>query len=141
MTAEPIKVVIDTSVFIRYLIRPSAATRRLLEELWLEDQILVVIAPEIFDELSSVMKRQSVQAFISPQEGQVLLEVLQGKADFLPSLGEVPSYTRDLKDDKFVACALAVKAAYLITEDRDLLSMGEIEGVRMATPYGFLTAS
>lgn len=138
MIASPIRVVIDTSVFIRYLIRPSAAIRRLMEELWVEGQIMVVSAPELFDELVQVLNRENIQGFIHPEEGQTLLEALQTKAEFLPSLGEVPAYTRDLKDDKFVACAIAAQVSFLISEDRDLLALGEIAGLQILTPYAFL---
>jgi putative PIN family toxin of toxin-antitoxin system len=136
--ASPIRVVIDTSVFIRYLIRPGAAIRRLMEELWVEGQIIVVSAPELFDELVQVLKRENIQGFIHPEEGQTLLEALQTKAEFLPPLGEVPPYTRDPKDDKFVACAIAAQVSFLISEDRDLLALSEIAGLQILTPYAFL---
>ena len=91
---RPIRVVIDTNVFIRYLLRPSAAIRRLIEDLWLEDQVLVVSAPELFQELSDVLGREAIQALILSEDGLVLLEALQAKAELVPSLGEIPAYTR-----------------------------------------------
>ncbi len=46
------------------------------------------------------------------------------------------------KDDKFVACALIGDAAYVISEDKDLLALGVLERgldrVRMVTPYEFI---
>jgi len=53
----------------------------------------------------------------------------------------VPTYTRDPKDDKFVACALVGDANYLITEDRDLLILETVGDVRIVTPYDFLRAT
>jgi putative PIN family toxin of toxin-antitoxin system len=135
---QPIRVVIDTNVFVRYLLRLGAAIHRLIEDLWLEDKILVVSAPELFQELSQVLDREALRAYIHPDEGLALLEALQSKAEFLPPLGDVPAYSRDPKDDKFVACALAARAAYLITEDRDLLALGGVEGIQILTPYDFL---
>ena len=138
MTTSPIRVVIDTNVFIRYLIRPSAAIRRLIEELWLEDHIAICISAELFDELAGVLEREKMREFIQPQECQALLDVLQVKAEFTPSLGKIPALTRDPKDDMFVACAITAQATHVITDDRDLLALGEIFGFQILTPYAFV---
>jgi uncharacterized protein len=135
---KPARVIIDTNVFIRYLLRPGAATRRLIEDLWLEDKIIVVSSPELFVELSQVLERETIRAYIHPEVGLVLLETLQSKAEFLPPLGEVPAYSRDPKDDKFVACAIAAQAAFLTSEDRDLLALGSLGEIQILTPYDFL---
>jgi predicted nucleic acid-binding protein len=54
------------------------------------------------------------------------------------TLGTPPSFTRDPKDDEFVACALAGDASYVITLDRDILALRALEDVRMVTPDEFL---
>jgi putative PIN family toxin of toxin-antitoxin system len=135
---EPVRVVIDTNVFIRYLLRPGAAIRRLIEDFWLEVRVLIVSAPELCEELRQVLSRDTIRAYIHPDEGTVLLETLQSKAEFLPALGEVPAYSRDPKDDKFVACAVAAQVAFLVSEDRDLLALGKIGDIQILTPYDFL---
>ena len=132
-----IRVVIDTSVLIRYLIRPSAVIRALIEVRWLGQQVQMVTAPELIAELVDVLGRDYIQALIHPEEGQVLLAAIQRLADVVLPLGAVPSYTRDPKDDKFIACALVGSAAYVITVDKDLLVVGAVGGVRMVTPHEF----
>lgn len=134
----PIRVVIDTSVLLRYLIKPSAATRELIEGCWLEGQVQMVTAPELAAELEEVLARDSIRKLIRPEEGQVLLEAIGRHADRLAALGAVPAYTRDPKDDKFVACAIAGDAAYLITEDKDLLVLATLADISIVTPYDFL---
>jgi predicted nucleic acid-binding protein len=37
-----------------------------------------------------------------------------------------------------VACALAARAGYIVTRDKDLLSLGAHEGIRIVTPRQFL---
>jgi putative PIN family toxin of toxin-antitoxin system len=135
-----IRAVIDTSVLIRYLIRPSAAIKELIEGLWLGDEVQMVTAPELIEELAGVLERDYIKALIRPTEGQVLLDAIHQKAEILPSLGEVPSYTRDPKDDKFVACALVGNAGYLITEDKDILVLKTVGDVRINSPYDFVHA-
>ena len=133
-----IRIVIDTNIFVRYLIRPSAVIKELLEVRWLTDQVQVVTAPELIAEVTEVLRRPKIQAYIKPQEAQVILDTIRRKADLLPPLGPVPPYTRDPKDDKFVACALLGNAQYLVSVDEDILVLQQVEGVRMVTPYAFL---
>ena len=133
-----IRAVVDTSVLIRYLIRPSAAIKELIEVRWLGDQVQMVTAPELVKELEDVLKRDIIQALIQSQEGQALLDAIDLKAEILPSLGRVPSYTRDPKDDKFVACALAGDAGYVVTVDKDILVLEALSGVDMVTPEEFV---
>jgi putative PIN family toxin of toxin-antitoxin system len=133
-----IRAVIDTSVLIRYLVKPSVAIKELIEMRWLGDEVQMVTAPELIAELEGVLGRDYVQALIQPEEGQALLDAIYFKADILPPLGPIPSYTRDSKDDKFIACALAGDAEYVITVDKDLLILETLSDVRIATPYDFM---
>ncbi len=132
-----IRAVVDTSVLIRYLIKPSAAIRELIEVQWLGDEVQMVIAPELIEELEGVLNRDYIQALIRPEEARILLDAIYLKAEILPALGTVPSYTRDPKDDKFVACALAGSVNYLVTEDRDILVLKVVGDVHVVTPYDF----
>jgi len=133
-----IRAVVDTSVLIRYLIKPSAAVRELIEVRWLGDEAQVVTAPELIRELEEVLARDYIQALIQPEEGHALLNAIHRKAELLPPLGTPPSFTRDPKDDKFVACALAGNASYVITLDKDILALRALGDVRMVTPGEFL---
>jgi putative PIN family toxin of toxin-antitoxin system len=133
-----IRVVIDTSVLVRYLIKPSAATRDLIEVQWLAEKVRMVTAPELISELEGVLSRDYIQQFVHADEAQALFDAIVIKAERLPPLGQVPAFTRDPKDDKFVACALAGNAGYVITEDKDLLALQTLSGVRMLTPSQFM---
>lgn len=135
-----IRAVIDTSILMRYLIRPSAAIKELIEVLWPGGEVQMVTAPELIEELAGVLERDYIQTLIRPAEGQVLLDAIYQKAEILPSFGKAPSYTRDPKDDKFVACALAGLADYLVTVDEDILVLVTVGDVRTVTPYDLVRA-
>jgi len=134
------RIVVDTSVLIRYLIRPSVAVRELIEERWLGDRVLMGSCPELIQELEGVLARPAIRTFVHPNEGQALLDTVRSKAEFLPPLGEIPSFTRDSKDDKFVACALVGEVAFVVTLDKDILALQELTGVQMVTPDELLRA-
>ena len=80
-----IRVVIDTSVLIRYLIRPSVTIKELIELRWLEDEIQMVSCPALLAELENVLRRDYIRELIRPGEGQVLLDAIALKAEILPS--------------------------------------------------------
>lgn len=46
---------------------------------------------------------------------------------------------RDAKDDKFLECALAAGAEYLVSRDRDLLALEKPFGIHIVTPRQFLS--
>jgi len=133
-----IRAVVDTSVLIRYLIRPSAAIKTMIEEDWINGEFLMVSSPELVTELEDVLGREYIQRLIGPDEGQVLLEAISRQVELIPSLGEIPPYTRDAKDDKFIACAIAGRAEYVITTDADILALRSLANVQMVTPEMFV---
>lgn len=45
--------------------------------------------------------------------------------------------SRDAKDDPFLACALASRAEFIVTKDKDLLALGKPFGVEIVTPRQF----
>lgn len=65
-----------------------------------------------------------------------MLELL-GRA-LAVEIGDPPPVARDPKDDKFLATARAAGAPYLVTEDNDLLVLGQYEGVQIVTMATFL---
>ena len=71
-TALAPRIVVDTRVLIRYLIKPSAAIIELIEERWLAGDVVMVTAPELVAELEDVLQRRHMLRFIEPEEGQVL---------------------------------------------------------------------
>jgi uncharacterized protein len=136
-----VRVVIDTSCLLRYLIRPGKAIKELIEGRFLEDRIHLVTCPELLAELESVLSRDRIRELIHLDEGAVLLDTIRYKAEILPPLGSIPPYSRDPKDDKFVACAIAGDVAYLITVDLDLLELGTVGNVRVVQPHEFVALS
>jgi putative PIN family toxin of toxin-antitoxin system len=53
----------------------------------------------------------------------------------LPRLSVVKE---DPDDNKFIECAIALKADYIVTGDRALLSVDEYEGIQIVTPREFV---
>ena len=68
-----------------------------------------------------------------------LLLTLGEVAQVIPRLGEpYPEVGRDRKDDFLIAHALAGDADYLVTWDKDLCDLVQVDGVKMVSPVEFL---
>ena len=50
----------------------------------------------------------------------------------------LPNVLRDREDQKFLECAVAGRAAYLVTGDNDLRELGTFRGTTMLTVGDFL---
>jgi uncharacterized protein len=52
---------------------------------------------------------------------------------------EIPSASRDPKDDKFLACAVYASVDYSVTEDKDLLVLNPYHGFQICQPAEFIS--
>jgi putative PIN family toxin of toxin-antitoxin system len=128
------RIVIDTSVLVRYLLRPSTATRRLIEELWPSESVTLVVAPELLAELEEVLQRPKIRRYVTAADAAALTDAVRAQSIMLEPLVAIPPFTRDRKDDKFIACGLRGDAQFLVTYDEDLLVLGAIGNLRIGTP-------
>ena len=65
-----------------------------------------------------------------------VIEIL-GQSEFV-DIPSIPTISRDVKDDKFLATAEIAQADYLVTEDRDLLALNEYKGTLIIDAATFL---
>ncbi len=132
------RIVVDTSVLVSYLLRPSAATRQLIEDLWLGDAVTLVTSPELSAELENVLQRPKIGRYVAAEDAAVLVDAVKTRSMLLDPLAEIPPFMRDPKDDKFVACGLSGAAEYLVSYDDDLLVLGAVGGMKIGTPESFV---
>jgi putative PIN family toxin of toxin-antitoxin system len=65
---------------------------------------------------------------LSPIEARALVGLLRRRGVFITPTTAIRR-SRDPGDDKFLECAVAGGAHYLVSADADLLNLGEIRGV------------
>ena len=76
---------------------------------------------------------------ISSEDRITVLRLLKAESMITPGSRDV-SVTRDPTDDKVIAAALETGAEYIVTGDKDLLTLGKYEGVGILTPARFISA-
>jgi len=132
-----IRVVFDTNVFLRALINPKSRCGRLLSEL--TPYYTLILSPEIIREILEVLHRPVIRERF-PQIGELemdeIIRILE-KAEVVEPRVQVQA-SRDPKDNIFLACAIEGEAEYVVTEDRDLLSLGELRGVKIVDAQEFI---
>lgn len=128
------RVVIDTNVWISAALSrdgvPAGVVRRVL------DRGVVVFSAETFAELDARLWQPKFDPWLSMELRRRLLHDASAAACWVDIPGEIASRKecRDAEDDKFIHAALAAYASWLVSGDQDLLAVGAIPGLRIASP-------
>lgn len=129
------RVVFDTNVFVRALINPQGINARLIQ---FSQQYALLTSPAIIEEVTEVLSRSDLLRAKGIQEvdAERLITGLRRARRVFPTMKVTAS--RDPDDDKFLEAAIAGKADYLVTGDKDLRDIGEYEGIKIRYPEEFL---
>ena len=124
------RVVVDTNVFVSGVFFGDPPGDVL--SAWRDGLIEALVSREIVDEYVKVGDRLSRQ-FPGVDLGPALdLVAAAAKLFLAPPLPH--AVCRDADDDKFLACAVAGKAKYVVSGDRDLLAISSWQGVTVVRP-------
>jgi len=128
------KVVIDTNVFISSFF---GGNPRKIINLWKKGKISLCVSKNILDEYIEVLQR------IGLGDGREVEELLSLFAKginilFTTKTPKIKAVRDDPDDDKFIECALRLKAEVIITGDKALKVMNEYMGIKILTPQQFL---
>ena len=130
-----IRVVLDTNTLISALLFSGTASR--LAPLWQSRRITVLVSKEILQEYLRVLAYPKFQ--LGDHEIRALVEEeLLPFAETIRVRRRLAVVRRDPEDDKFLECAVAGRAEYLMTGDRDLREFGSYRGITILTVGGFL---
>ncbi len=135
------RVLCDTNIFVSYLLTPKKAgpIHSLMEAAFLGEFTLLV-PEDVLQELAQKARgKKYLVGHIEPQELDELTKLLREVAEVIPKIaGPIPAVTRDPKDDYLLAYALVGEADLLITGDRDLLSIKQVEETKIITAREFM---
>ena len=128
-------VVLDTVVFVRSLINPHGRWGKLV---FAHDYRLFVSKPVVTEILEVLSRPELTQKFRALRDMDVarVIDIL-GQSEFV-EIPNIPTVSRDVKDDKFLATAEIAQADYLVTEDKDLLVLNEHKGTLIIDAATFL---
>lgn len=136
------RALVDTNVLISFLFsgeRAGGTVRRLIQGAVLGEFELLL--PEaLLDELGRKRRTNAELARrISPEESAEFVALLRSIAILPPAIREpIPAVVRNPKDDYLLAYALLYEADFLVTRDKDLLVLRQVEHLLLVGPIQFV---
>jgi len=134
------RVVLDANIYISSLISSKGNPAR-IDARWLAGEFEVVVSQEIIAEILRVTGYERIQkkyARVREQRvefGQLIAE--QGV--WVEPEERLSVVTGDESDNRYVECAVAGTAQYIVTGDEHLLEIGEYQGILILPPATFVT--
>ena len=134
-----IKVVLDTNIFVSGILNSKGAPGQVLKA-WHENKFVLTTSKPIIKEIKQVLNSAKIQEFLIKHK--VVKEDLN---DFFSTLSfnalvVKPSFRLDIikedpADNKFLECALMVKAEYIVSGDKHLLKLKMYENIKIISAY------
>ena len=128
------KVIIDTNVFISGVFFCGPPYKIL--EAWRDGKIQLVVSREILQEYQRVLETLGEEFPGVDVSG--ILELLTVKSELIAAPALLEAVCVDPDDDKFLACALAIKVKHIISGDKHLLMVSGYRGVEVVKPRKFI---
>jgi len=130
-----IKAVLDSTILVSAFLSRTGVSRELLQyvsqggvEFYVSDQILT--------ETERVLNYGRLRKRYPYYDEDIasFLQLIASIAHVLNPLSTIEGVVRDPNDDMIVACAVEAQALYIISRDKDLLSLGNYEGIEVVSP-------
>ena len=133
------KAVIDTNLFVSALISKKGSPARLLQ-LWRERAFLVIISEQMLKEIQRVLQYPRIKNKYNLKDEQIAqaVDTIKKFAIILPDIISLDVVKEDPDDNKVLGCALAVKADYIVSGDKVLLTLGGFEDIPIVAVKDFL---
>ena len=132
-----IKVVVDTNVFVSSFF---GGNPRKIVDLWKSGQVTLCLSKPIIDEYVKILGRLGLE---NDRELDELLGLFARGFHVLFSAKtpELHVVQEDPDDNKFIECAVALKADFVISGDKALTTVQDYMGIKILTPKKFLDTS
>lgn len=128
---KPIKIVLDTNVYIAAALNPQSTLYRLVEDSAAQYLAQYYTSPDILAELQEKLetkfnfKRENVVNWINQLEQAVTVVRPHKKLDIIKN---------DPDDNKILECALEIKADLIISADKDLIRIKAFKNTKIIHP-------
>ena len=129
-----IRVVVDTNVFVSSFF---GGNPRKIVDLWKTGEVTLCLSKPIIEEYVEVLRRLGLQ---DEKELDELLGLFAHGFHVLFSVKtpDLHLVEEDPGDDKFIECAVALKADFVISRVKNLTAIKDYMGIKIVTPKEFL---
>jgi putative PIN family toxin of toxin-antitoxin system len=128
------RVIIDTNLWISFLITNNL---NILSELFLFERFQIIFSDELFNEFLDVARRPKFKKYFDEKSVQLLIENISEQLEFIEVASAI-TICRDLKDNFILALSIDGNVDYIVTGDKDLLSLNGFKGKKIITINEFI---
>ncbi len=133
------RVVADTNVVVSRYVAPRGVVVRILER-WQQNAFDLLVSEAILAEYQRVLAYPRLRARhgLSDEEISVVIEDFREIGLLIEPEVSLSVVEDDPDDDKFLECAVAGGAEYIVTGDLHLLNLKQYQGIQILSPAAFL---
>ena len=134
------RVVLDANIYISALISNKGNPAKIINK-WLAGQFDVLISQPIVDEILRVTNYKRIQKkYVKVRENRLeFVELIIEQGIWEESSETLTVVSADESDNRYIECAVAGNAQYIVSGDEHLLGVGEYQGIIIVIPATFLT--
>lgn len=136
MRSSRVRVVLDTNVLVSGILFKDGSEAKILQ-LAEQGRISVFASLEILIEFVNVISRRKFQ--LTTQEVLAATEYLLSFVKIREPASTATIPIRDPEDVKFLECARDARAHFLVTGDKDLLTIREFANTQILSPSKFVS--
>ena len=123
------KVILDTNLWISFLISRDFS---FLDKYIETGKIRLIFSEELFSEFISVTERPKFKKYFAENDVQHLIQIIDRFGILVQVTTEI-NRCRDIKDNFLLSLAIDCNADYLVTGDKDLLDLANINKTKIIT--------
>jgi putative PIN family toxin of toxin-antitoxin system len=137
------RVLLDTNIYISYLLSgqqsPKSETiKTIIESALLGQYTLLFPAPLFAEIVEKLANKPYLTKHIQKAEAAEFFSLIHAVSEEIAAItSPIPHICRDADDNYLLAYALVGACDYLVTGDRDLLTLTQIEALTITSPEEF----
>lgn len=134
-TKKRLTVVLDTNILVSALLFHGELSK--IVSLWNNGSILPVFTKETFAEFREVLHYPK----FSLKEDEISAIITEEVLPFFEAVevaDDIKGICRDPQDDKFISCAVASHADYIVSGDKDLCVLGKFKQINIVSAVEFM---
>jgi putative PIN family toxin of toxin-antitoxin system len=133
-----IRAVLDTNLLVSYLLTHRPPIAALIDEHLAQEHWTLLTAAALLQELDRVLRYPRLQRYYSEASRTQYVALIAALSEVVEWPESVPSICRDPDDDWVIACAVVGKANFIVSGDRDLLTLERVGTIEILTAAQFL---
>ncbi len=129
------KIVLDTNILVSALLFKGELSK--IVDLWEKGEIIPVISKETFEEFKKVLAYPKF-SLTEKEVKSIIEENVLPFFDVVDITTKVSGVCRDPDDEKFLSCAIAASADFIVSGDKDLCDLSKYKSVQIINALDFL---